>query len=101
MFPPPLAWVPAFCHSMGGALGSGCSPTLYPTVNPLVHTLTLEFGEDVGGSRFLQVWNLLQMYAGANDCVLQGKLEKTGRKMTVGIVTKRLRGMPKNKSPLG
>lgn len=66
---------------------------------PLVHKVTLTFGEDLQGKTMLQVWNLFQMYAAHNDCVPQGRLERDGRVLTLLVATKRRLGEPRDDHP--
>lgn len=101
MVPPPLAWLPSFCSSMGGALGTSVSFDLQTTVNPLVYIVKFNFGEPISGKRMMLVWNLYQQYAAKNDTVPQGKVESEGNSMTTKVAIKRRLGLPRNEHPAG
>lgn len=98
-FPPPLAWLPGFALSMGGALGTSVLFDARPTVNPLVYVIKFTFGEPISGKRMMLVWNLFQQYAAKNETIPQGKVESDGPKMTAHVVIKRRLGLPRNEHP--
>lgn len=97
----PLQWLDAFCDSIGGAMGTGVTHREKDTLDPLLKTVTFEFGEELTGKSFVLIWNLLQSWAAKNNCRPQGKVEKEGRRMTVKMAIKGRFGLHKVVHPLG
>jgi hypothetical protein len=100
MLPPSLSWLPSYTDSIAGALGSSVTFVVHESVNPLEKKVELQFGEDQSGGIRLQVWNLFQQYAHANDCLPQGKIEqKNPRTMVMRVGMKRRLGPKKDAKP--
>ena len=97
--PPPLAWVPGYAASMAAALGCSVSAYVRPTQTPLLYLVVVTFGEEIHGQTFLRLWNLFQMYAGHNGAHPTGKMEKSGRQMTVQVAVERRLGEPRDENP--
>lgn len=99
MVPPPLAWLDGLIHSLVGATGMSVSYTTKATVNPLVIRVQLNFGEKVSGINMMLAWNLFQIYAAKNDCVLQGKSSNTEGILLAEAIMKRRLGPVRNTHP--
>lgn len=89
-----------YCNSMGMALDCTVQGEVTPSVNPLVYNVKFTFGEPLNGSRMLLVWNLLQKWATANDCQMQGRVEREGKSLTTLIGIKRRFGEPQETHPV-
>lgn len=100
MTPPPLAWLDGLIHSLTGATGLQVSYTTRATVNPLVVQVRILFGERVSGTNMMLAWNLFQMYASKNDCVLQGKSANAEGVLLAEAIMKRRLGPPRDDHPL-
>lgn len=98
---PPLAWLPSFAFSLGGALGTSINYTIEQTINPLIYAVKFTFGEPISGKRMMLVWNLYQQYAAKNEAFPQGKVEVEGKSMTTTLGIKRRLGAPRDEHPLG
>jgi hypothetical protein len=101
MVPPPLAWIPSFAASVQHATGSTITYDIQKTVNPLVLRVTIGFQERVSGKSVMLVWNLFQMFAASNDCIMKGKKMDAGHQLVAEIVTKQRLGIPRNTHPVG
>jgi len=75
MTPPSLVWVESFTTSTGAALGQKLIARVYPTVNPLIYRIRLDFYEPVKLDAASQIWNLFQKWAAANECTPSGRVE--------------------------
>lgn len=100
MNPPALAWLDGLMHSLTGATGASVSYTTKATVNPLVIQLKVSFGQWMSGTNMMLSWNLLQMYAAKNECVLQGKTAKEDGTLLSEVIMKRRLGLPMDKHPM-
>ena len=101
MNPPPLSWVPSFSDSLSRALGCSVQQQLHATVNPLVYKLEIHFSEPQPPKRLGLIWNLLQMYAAANDAVAEYRWQapqEPGR-LVVRLAMKERLGLPKDVRP--
>ena len=98
--PPPLAWLPSYAHSMGGALGCSVTFSLRPTDTPLLYRAEFTFGDRVPGPAMMQVWNLFQMYAAHNGAHPQGRLEREGNRLTVQVAVERRFGADRDDHPV-
>lgn len=99
MVPPSLAWLDGLIYSLTGATGMSVSYTTKVTVNPLVLRVQLNFGEKVSGTNMMLAWNLFQMYAAKNDCVLQGKTTTAEGILLADAIMKRRLGPVRNTHP--
>jgi hypothetical protein len=98
--PPSLQWVPRFARSVESAVGSGIRWELAKTVNPLVYTVRIGFNEQMSGKNVMHIWNLFQMFAASNDCVMKGKKMDAGWNLIAEVGMKERLGHPKKKHPL-
>jgi hypothetical protein len=70
-----------------------------PTVNPLVYTVSLTFGQAPTGKQRLLIWNLIQMYASKNDVVMDSKAVFTGDRLYFSLGMKRRLGTERKDDP--
>ena len=95
---PGLAWLESFTASISTATGSAISHTVQDTVNPLIKTVTLKLSEPVSGKILLNIWNLFQKYAAANE-TYPTKYRKEPDKIIVEVAIKQRLGQPKDSRP--
>jgi len=98
--PPPLEWVRSFSQSIERATDTEIQFQIRDTVNPLIKRVVFEFSNTISGPVFLNIWNLFQKYAHANDAVPRGKLELSMRTMVAEVIIKAKKGPPKDVSPI-
>lgn len=72
MVPPGLAWINSFALSTGLALDQRIATSVQSTVNPLVYTISMRWGEPISTKSALLVWNLFQKWAARNKTTPQG-----------------------------
>lgn len=99
--PPPLRWLESFRQSSERALGQEIIVDVEPTINPLVHRVSIRWSEPLNGNLVMHTWNLLQEWAAKNDCAFDGHTEKDKgfTYLRVKVVTKRRLGPPKDIAP--
>lgn len=88
---PALAWVPGLAGSLGRALGCTVEHETQPTVNQLVYTIVLRFGQEQDGKTRMRIWNLIQLYMAKNEAFPQGtpSIEPSKISLKVGVKTRR------------
>jgi hypothetical protein len=105
MTPPGLAWLDSFCGSVGLALGSSIQASTESTVNPLIHTVRLRFGEPCDPKRANEIWNLFQKWAAVNGSRPQGRIERRAYSkwlidgMSISVMIRERLGAPRNEKP--
>ena len=98
--PAPIAWLELFGQSIYSATDETVDIEISPTINPLVYKLRLDLSKLSGRSRLL-VWNILQIFASVNDCVIPlNSLEDSRESWVLELVTKRRLGPKRNTHPL-
>lgn len=82
----------------------------YSTVNPLVYKVRLDWSDPIKPTTAMQVWNLFQKWAGANESTPSGRVEwrnlphpQSGEEFSFGfqveVHLKERLGHPKNAHP--
>lgn len=74
MTPPSLAWLTSFCSSTGAALDQRMVADTKATVNALVYTVSVSWGEQISTKSALMVWNLFQKWAAKNQTTPSGRV---------------------------
>lgn len=74
MAPPGLAWLRLFSASTGMALDQAIVHEVKSTVNPLIYTVTTKWAEPITVGQAVQVWNLFQKWAAANESTPSGRV---------------------------
>ena len=97
--PPPLSWLTSFTESLERATGSKILLGLAQTVNPLLYKVTLHWSEVPSPKVAQGTWNIFETFAAKNDCVLEGKTERSPFKMVFHVIVKRRRGPDREDVP--
>lgn len=98
---PALAWVPSLASSLSRALGCAVEHETSSTVNPLMYTILLKFGQEQDGKTRMRIWNLIQLYMAKNDTFPQGSPDLTASRLSIRVGVKTRRGPARDDAPWG
>ena len=84
---------------MSRALGCLTFYRIHSGVNALLYTVKITFGEPPIPKNRILIWNLIQMYAYKNECVIQGKAAFLDDMLVFTIGMKRRLGTERQEDP--
>lgn len=66
-----------------------------------MYNIKIKWGDPVSGKLIGLMWNLLEIWAVKNDCVLDGKVDTHPDSLSTNLITKRRLGPPRDVTPWG